>query len=174
MGFLHGTPSAPQHRKRVPTRAFSLVSCAIVGVWILRHTLIVVEVDGGSMEPALRSGDRVLVRRVWVHPRRGSIVVLRPPRTDGADTGHSTGVPWMVKRVVALARDAYPPVVVAAHPDLSGRRIAAGRVIVLGDNPLSLDSKAWGAIRVERIVGVVITRLRSGEPAARRNPRPVR
>ena len=48
---------------------------------LARFALLIVRVDGTSMTPTYRDGERVLAVRRWLSPglRRGSIVVLRHP-----------------------------------------------------------------------------------------------
>jgi signal peptidase I len=143
-------------------------------IWAIRRTFVIVEVEGGSMSPALSSGDRVLVFRHGTHARVNAIVLLRRPDTAeaGAEIRNRDG--WMVKRVVAVAGDDYPAAVVAARPELADATVQVGTVVVLGDNPLSLDSKQWGAIERGSVAGVVISRLRSGAQAPRRIRPPAR
>jgi len=90
-------------------------------------------VDGPSMEPAFRSGDRVLVNRLAYRksrPRAGDVVVLRDPER----AGHI-----LLKRVATAPGSADP---------------GPSRVFVLGDNAAqSRDSRSFGAIERERIIG---------------------
>jgi signal peptidase I len=113
----------------------------------LRSRYLMVAVVGGSMEPTLRPGDRVLARRVRRAPRRGSIVVLRTAAVAPAD-GPSSDLPdLLVKRVVAVAHD---PV-----PDGPGA-IPPGRLYVRGDAARSYDSREWGPIPVDAVAAHVI------------------
>jgi len=58
-------------------------AAAVLGVGLVRWRLAVVEVAGPSMEPALSSGDRVLVRRARLNELRpGLVVVVEMPRLD--------------------------------------------------------------------------------------------
>ncbi len=91
-------------------------------------------VTGMSMFPALKPGDDVLInpRAYWRgHPNHGDIVVVRHPyRRDVR----------LVKRVDAVLDD--------------------GRCFLIGDNPAkSTDSRAFGKVSLERIVGQVTSRL---------------
>jgi signal peptidase I len=142
-----------------------------LAIFAVRHTFLILEVEGWSMAPALGSGDRLLVLRRGIQPRFGSVVLLSRPRgTDfagSADEGR-----WLVKRVAAVAGDSYPLVIAMLRPELAEGRVPAGSVVVLGDNPLSLDSKQWGAIKLSNVAGVVIARLRKGAPTPPHSLRP--
>ncbi len=91
-------------------------------------------VTGMSMFPALKPGDDVLInpRAYWQEqPNAGDIVVVRHPyRRDVR----------LVKRVDSVLDD--------------------GRSFLIGDNPdESTDSRAFGRVKLERIVGRVTSRL---------------
>lgn len=90
----------------------------------------VVEVRGGSMEPSLWAGDRLLTVpavRAWLRPGRVVVVV------DPADPDH-----LVVKRIA---------------------RTTPGRVEVLGDNgAASTDSRRWGPLPLEAVRRVVVRR----------------
>jgi nickel-type superoxide dismutase maturation protease len=60
--------------------------------WILDFFVRRVSVDGDSMAPTYRSGDRVTSLRRWRHVRPGDVVVLRDPRDKTR---------WLLKRCVA-------------------------------------------------------------------------
>jgi nickel-type superoxide dismutase maturation protease len=102
-------------------------------LWLLRFRLRL-RVTGTSMAPLLQPGDQVLVdprayRRST--PRRGDIVVSRHPyRRDVR----------LVKRITAVLED--------------------GRCLIEGDNPSdSTDSRSFGAIPLQHILGRVTSRL---------------
>ena len=81
-----------------------------------------------SMQPALRPGDRVVVVR-WFSPRARDIVVVRDPAYPKR---------FLVKR-------------------LSER--APGGFVVLSDNPnVGTDSRVFGPVRREQLVGKVVWR----------------
>ena len=131
-----------------------LVLAGLLAAFAARRLLILTTVDGSSMAPALRSGDRVLVRRTR-RPRRGQVALLRyPPLPSGAPTGDQL----LLKRVVAVAGDRLPAE--WADPDvhgLGGAAVPAGCAVVLGDNrPASWDSRHYGFVPRERVVGVVV------------------
>jgi signal peptidase I len=88
-------------------------------------------VDGPSMEPAYRAGDRLLVNRLAYlrsSPEIGDAVVFRDPERRGR---------LLIKRVAPPASD---------RP--------GSRVYVLGDNAQeSRDSRHFGAIKRSSILG---------------------
>jgi signal peptidase I len=113
--------------------------------WYATRRLIVVTVSGGSMEPALCDGDRLLVRRA--SPRSlsaGRIVVLKRPPGVAAES------PWIVKRVSALPGGCVPG---------TGAVVPPGFVAVVGDNPRSHDSRQLGPLPTGSLLGVVVRRL---------------
>ncbi|MEU8172867.1 S26 family signal peptidase [Microbispora hainanensis] len=131
-----------------------------------RRTLRVVEVHGESMEPGLRSGDRVLVRTLrpgrpgpsWGRVRRvrrGDVVVISRVG-PGEGVALDGGTNLVIKRAAAVAGDPIPP----GFEALGETRVPPGRLLVLGDNPSrSTDSRQWGLLPESRITGVVIRRL---------------
>ncbi|HJQ00789.1 MAG TPA: S26 family signal peptidase [Jatrophihabitans sp.] len=116
-----------------------------VGLGTARATLLVITIDGDSMSPSYQAGDAVLVvrRRAGGAVRRGDVVVCRLP----------TGVPgpsgYLVKRVAAVAGDAFE----------GERPVPAGQVYLCGDNPRSYDSRTFGTIPVDNVIGRVIGQL---------------
>ncbi|MGC5009704.1 signal peptidase I [Streptosporangium sp. DT93] len=133
------------------------------GAWLwVRRRLVVVTVDGPSMEPTLRDGDRVLVRRVPLRRvRTGQLMVARRP--SPGDAGDVTAT-WLIKRVVAVAGEPVPPEVRPAVGEAGEAgeagghdvRVPAGCLVVLGDNRArSADSRHWGYVTGEHLLGVV-------------------
>jgi signal peptidase I len=152
-----------------------LVGAVLVGLLVRTFVLRPLTVSSTSMEPTLCPGDRLLVD-LW-NPdiddlARGDLVALRPGRS---------AVP-VVKRVVGLPgdevaiRDAllyvndrrvdepyvdhkaidalfYGPVVVPAD-----------RLLVLGDaRAASIDSRVYGPVPSERLIGTVALRVPLGD-----------
>ena len=88
-----------------------------------------VAVTGPSMEPTVREGDWLLVRRLGRRPRVGELVVAADPREPTR---------LLVKRVAAVSGDA---------------------VTVVGDHPTaSTDSRAFGSISAAAILGSPVFR----------------
>jgi signal peptidase I len=122
-----------------------------------RRTLVVVNVSGASMEPTLRDGDRILVRRRRAaQVRRGEITVLAAP--EAATAPEWQCATWHVKRVSALPGDPVPDGVPMPFPT---DRIPAGSVVALGDNDEGGDSRTWGPYRADGVVGTYLLRLRA-------------
>jgi signal peptidase I len=115
------------------------------------------------MEPSLHSGDRVLVRRIKAgQVRRGQIVVLEEPHPVEAWSGLGppsrkvAGRRWLVKRVVACAGEPLPSEL-GGEP---GASVPGGSVVVIGDNrELSVDSRHYGPVPGDRLLGRVSGRL---------------
>ena len=89
------------------------------------------------MLPTLRPGDRLLVARTR-RPRAGDLVVIRDPRSSDR---------MLCKRVV---------------------RADSRHVVVSGDNPeASTDSRAFGPVPDEWVVGLVLRRYWPTKDACR-------
>ena len=98
-------------------------------------------VQGDSMRPTLRPGQRVAVGPLRGPPPRGAGVVLRHPTDDRLE---------LVKRVAGLPGE-------RLRLD-DGRQVALGEgeYLVLGDHRTgSTDGRAFGPVRAEQLVGVV-------------------
>lgn len=127
-----------------------------------------VRVTGDSMAPTLRDGAVVLVDRTAGAPERGDLVTFPAP-----DDGQ-----LVVKRVVGVAGDVVEirdavlfvddrPVVedYVDHATVDGVyfgpvTVAAGAVLVLGDERGgSVDSRAYGTVRLDSLRGRVLTQL---------------
>ncbi|MFC7387625.1 S26 family signal peptidase [Sphaerisporangium rhizosphaerae] len=147
-----------------------------MSLWWIRRRYLVATVEGPSMEPTLRSGDRLLVRRTR-QVRAGQIVVVKipnPPAVDGLppglDPGDADKVPersdpgWhlLVKRVVAVAGDPVPRRAFPALRDVPGAVVPPRALVVLGDNPdTSWDSRDFGFVRDDQFIGVMVRPLPS-------------
>lgn len=116
--------------------------------WATRHGWRVATVDGQSMAPALRPGDRVLVRRVRAGTlHRGDLVLVAILATPPGG--------WVIKRIAALPGDRTPAGIPGARA-----RVPAGMLVVLGDNrDFSIDSREFGYVPAERVFGRITRRL---------------
>lgn len=165
--------------RRGPSLLRQTFNCLVVGVLALASYLIIsryfvttVEVVGSSMVPTLRNSDHYLLNR-WVYhfrtPKHKEVVVLRDP----------SGGCYAVKRVIAVEGDAVllkngrvylngekldEPYLARNTPTFSGdgskeEIIFCGKdqFYVLGDNRMnSADSRTYGPIRRENILGLVV------------------
>ena len=164
-----------------------LVVVAVTNVAVFaaqRWYALPLHVPSASMEPALRPGDRIFVRRTFDSPTelarridRGDVLVLRAPHE---------GEPLVVKRVIGLpgetieARDGLVAidnqrVLVekwlpesertagsngADTVDIPRTELADDEVYVLGDNrDSSIDSRTFGPVSLDRVVGTVAVRF---------------
>jgi signal peptidase I len=137
---------------------------AVVG--FARTKFLAVRVRGASMEPTFFDGDLVIAARMARHMRRGGIVVFYEPHQDrpGVATPMPQSAPpsptaaaavaLVVKRIAAVPGDRLPPELWARL----GREslVPADRIAVLSDNPAGADSRIWGYIPLESIVGLIV------------------
>jgi signal peptidase I len=134
--------------------AVTLLAGALGGWW-LRRRFLLVTVEGRSMEPGHRHGDRVLVdRRRTGSVHVGDIVVI--------DRDHASDRPGqpMIKRVAALPGEQVPPEVCAFQHWPLQSRVPPGQLVLLGDNPAaSLDSRQRGFFPTRQLLGVAVRHL---------------
>jgi signal peptidase I len=145
---LHERSPEPTHRKRDRSVIVILVLLLAISIFTYLNFQSVV-VQGRSMEPGLRDGDRLLVTRAfWLFgsPQRDDVVVIRE-RDD-------PGSPLMVKRVVGLGGDTVPAYLA---PGGIPTIVPDKDVYVIGDNlAVSEDSRRFGPVPASRIVGKVV------------------
>jgi signal peptidase I len=126
----------------------------LLGPWSVRR------IRGTSMEPALRPGRRVLVRRARLDDvRRGAVVELVADRVlpGGA---RIVGSRRLVKRAVALPGDPVPAGSVRVGQRELPAVVPAGHLVVLGDNRAqSLDSRHFGFVPAAAVQGIVVRGL---------------
>jgi signal peptidase I len=158
--------------RRPVITALCLLGLAAVSAAMVRRHFVVVQVNGHSMLPTLRSGDRVLVRRVpAAQLTAGAIVVIRAHHRDRK----GGGVPpayrgWVIKRVAALPGDLVPGPVQAATAGISV--VPGGMLVLMADNPNGTDSRRWGFVSADGLLGVVVARL-PAQTTSTRAGRPV-
>ncbi|GAB2947770.1 S26 family signal peptidase [Nonomuraea sp. NPDC052634] len=142
---------------------FALAAVAVLVVVpavVARRRLVVVQVSGVSMAPTFLPGDRVLVRRTSA-VRRGQVIVFESTRPGGWGTGPPRP-PWAIKRVTALPGDPVPDDVAGAAKAGPGERVPERALVVVGDGTSSADSRVYGYLPADRVLGVVVRRLSAG------------
>lgn len=149
-----------------------VVLVAGAAVFIIRTYLVQpFLVSGASMEPNFSSGNYLLIDEIsyrFQEPRRGEVVVFRYPGDDRT---------FYIKRVIGLPGEQVTVdrgrVAVNGQPltepylpadvrtvGAADLRLGSGEYFVLGDNRYySFDSRQWGTLPRQNIVGLVRLRL---------------
>lgn len=124
---------------RAVARFAATGAVAAVLAWVVMAYLVqTFRIVGGSMEPALRAGERVLVLKVGRSAERGEVVVFRDPLR---------GRNRLVKRVVGVAGDR------VRSRDGEVLRMAAGPDDGLGGGPFGAEGIAAAAERPSPAAG---------------------
>jgi signal peptidase I len=161
----------------IETLGLSLIIIFLIYTFIASVEIVY----GSSMEPNFYTGERILVDKIskFVRPfYRGEIVVLIPPDNPGVHyIKRIIGLPGDVVKIyqcnIYISRDEkryqleepYLPkdlctVGGASIRDGWSLRIPDGQYMVLGDNrSVSIDSRSFGLITKDEIVGHVIFRF---------------
>ena len=160
------------------------LACSFLSIGFVGPMYIgVYSIPSRSMMPTLHVGDALLVEKVSFPtkvPRRGEIVLFRPPsrlakilHTEGTDQVVLRRNDLFIKRVAAIPGDTIAvsrdgirvngrivDKSIAGSPDVSPRKIPEGYLFVLGDNPdNSVDSRYWGLLPVKCVVGRPVARI---------------
>ncbi len=128
-----------------------------------------VEVKGVSMSPTLIAGDLFMLNRfayLTREPQRGELVVLKDPETGELIVKRIVGLPCetvVMQNDIAYINGRRLPEPYASRPTRVDRsQFGKATVIprdcyfVLGDNRMrSLDSRTFGPIKRESILGVI-------------------
>lgn len=166
-----GSKPGPASTGRRQLLKIAVLAVLSVGSYFFFSRVIVtaVEVKGASMFPTLASGDRFLLNRfayLTREPHRGELVVLKDPETGELIVKRIIGLPF---ETVVMQNDAAyvdgrrmiePYASVSVRHDISpmGKATVVPRdhYFVLGDNrSRSLDSRVFGPIRRDSILGVI-------------------
>ena len=123
-----------------------LIECIVLAglIYVLLHYIIgIALVSGSSMEPALSDGELVIFYRLDQEYQKGDIVIIQ----------RENDIQY-VKRIAARGNE-------RIEIDEDGGEtpfdVPAGSYYVLGDNREdSIDSRSFGAVKKEEIVGRVI------------------
>lgn len=151
----------------VETIVVSLAIFAVVYIFLFQPH----QVEGNSMLPNFHNGEYILTDKISYrikHPNRGDVVVFHSPQDERID---------FIKRIIAEPGDKI--MVKGGHVYLNGQKleevfvndpgkvlngramkeneevtVPANNYVVMGDNRLhSSDSREWGFVRRENIVG---------------------
>lgn len=196
-------PSAPSNRRKNGFKRETIKSLlATVGILLIAPILALAitayvfqsyEVDGPSMEPTLKSNDRLIVWKVgrtWSRitgreyiPPRGTVVVFVKKGLYDFNTNREK---QLIKRIIGIpgdrviVKDGVMRVYNDEHPDgfdpdehmmqgqgvlgeITGNAditVGPGEVFVVGDHrDNSLDSRSFGAVPAEDIIGTLSARI---------------
>ena len=165
-------PGKPRHQHRRNIEWVVIIAVAILSALLVKTYLVeAFYIPSGSMEGALKEGDRVLVNKLSyrlhdVH--RGDIVVFeRPPGVAGEPK-----IRDFIKRVIGLPgetietrgdrvyvngkplKEDYLPAGTKTIPSIEKHKVSAEHYWVMGDNRTnSSDSRFFGEITEDSIIG---------------------
>lgn len=167
----------PSGGRKGPRRVLiTLLEAVLLALAITTFGVSTVAIEGDSMAPTLRDGDRVLVPRyeTWLHRLgvgdfdRGDVVYFPDPLSEGLLRPH------LIKRIVAVEGDivairdgilhidgvpqteTYLPDTWRPRVEMGPVEVPSGHVWVMGDNrsPLgSVDSRRFGPVAAGAIEG---------------------
>jgi signal peptidase I len=146
---MSATDTMEQPRNANATR--SLVLLTIFGLLALFFALNfrIVVVNGPSMEPTYKNGDRLLMTTAyWLFGeiKKGDVVVVVRPSGE-----------LLIKRVVSLAGEDVPRKYWSPLVYMMGGRVPEGHIFVVGDNlDRSEDSRQIGAIPLSYVQGKIV------------------
>jgi len=151
---------------------------AIAAVLVIRYFLVQpFLVSGASMEPNFHSGDYLLIDEIsyrFREPQRGEVIVFHYPNNESV---------YYIKRIIGLPgeeveiKNGKIKIYNSENPDgfvldesyllgnigdskIEKTTISGGKYYVLGDNRnFSFDSRSWGALEENEIIGLVRLRL---------------
>jgi signal peptidase I len=162
-----------RRRRRHALLSWVLVLVVAAGVAVILRLFVVQTfyVPSSSMVPTLQVGDRMLVLKIGYTIDRGTILVFHQPPLDSSDSGHED----LVKRVIGLPgntiwsvgntvyidgkplSEPWLPKNTVLGPPILRQTIPAGDYFMMGDNRSdSLDSRDWGVLQHNLIVGEVL------------------
>lgn len=133
-------------------------------------------VEGASMDPTFETGDYLIVDELTYHfraPERGSILIFKYPKDPKKS---------FIKRVIGLPNEKvsisggkvtvvnkeYPNGLLLNEPyikfgkeeNMAEKELGSSEYFVMGDNrPASSDSRIWGVVPEENVIGRPIVRF---------------
>ncbi|MDW8105861.1 MAG: signal peptidase I [Armatimonadota bacterium] len=146
----------PRHALRTIRALVLLTIFGLLALFFALYFRIVV-VNGPSMEPTYKDGDRLLMTNAyWLFGdiRKGDVVVIIRPNGE-----------LLIKRVVALAGERIPDKYWTPLVYMMGGRVPEGHIFVVGDNlERSEDSRHIGAIPLSWVQGKIVGGWREALP----------
>jgi signal peptidase I len=172
-GAAEGAPAAKTGRlQSIVDLLHDLAIAVVVCVLLITYVVQAFKVQGTSMSPELKDGDRILVNKFLYYfgdIERGDVVVFWYPEDPTLS---------FIKRVVALPGETVEirsgavfvngalieePYVSGANADLRSfppHAVRAGHFFVLGDNRKgSNDSRSWGLVPERYVYGKAFLRI---------------
>ncbi len=173
----HQAPPSPPPRESFFGELFRF---AIIALFIVLPIRIFVAqpflVSGASMEPTFENGQYLIVDQLTYRleePVRGDVVIFRYPRDPSKFfIKRVIGLPGETIRIegtsVIIEDETHPDGFILDEPYLGmveevaflAKKLGAGEYFVLGDNrDQSSDSRVWGVLDRDKIVGRAFLRL---------------
>jgi signal peptidase I len=147
----------------------ALVGILLCAFGVREWVMDPVRVTSQSMEPTLHRNQVVLVQKLgYGRLSRNEVVAFHHPQTGVLTVKRVVGLPGdeVEIRDTVLFLNGKPveePDIDHTHDDglfYGPSRVPAGTVFLMGDNRLeSVDSRAFGAVPVERVAGRITVRL---------------
>lgn len=170
MEYNLNNPKGAAHQVRAFLReTLPILILAAILFFVQRATIQTSVVDGSSMSPSFRNGQRIIVNKVvyrFHEPERGDVVIFEPPNNDIED---------YIKRIIGLPGESVeirggvvyiheedgtvfpldePYIKDPARQPYEGEKIPENEYFVLGDNRnVSSDSRYGWTLPRQNIVG---------------------
>lgn len=167
----------PEHKTHPFTE---IVQFAIIAILIVVPIRMFIAqpfiVSGASMEDTFHSGEYLIVDQLSYHvrqPQRGEVIIFRYPRDPSKFfIKRIIGLPGdtiqINNSVVTITNDEHPDGFILNEPYIAAmtpaepfeEELGEREYFVMGDNrDQSSDSRSWGVLQEERIVGRAFLRL---------------
>jgi signal peptidase I len=178
---LHEEPQAPKptNQKREKHPLMEIVEFAFIALLIVIPVRMFIAqpfiVSGASMEDTFHSGEYLIVDQISYHledPKRGDVIVFRYPQDPSK---------FFIKRIIGMPGDTISiegntvdiktkdgedvvldePYIKSMKENTSLSEVLGDReYFVMGDNrDFSSDSRVWGVLQKEKIIGKAFLRL---------------